>query len=508
MKTKLIIAIIFLFNYSLLSAQTQIEKWRVFEVTLTGPDSGNPFLDVELSADFIHLSDTIHVQGFYDGKKIYKIRFMPEQEGEWKYVTNSTNKRLDKKTGHFNCTPPKAENHGPVIVKDTIEFAYADGKPYYSFGTTCYGWVHQGDSLADLTLNTLSGGYFNKLRMCIFPKSYDWNHNEPLYYPFEGKPLKDWDYSRFNPVFFQNIEKRIKQLDDLGIEADLIVFHPYDRWGFSTMDRKTDDRYIKYIIARFSAYKNVWWSMANEFDFMRAKNMDDWDHYIEMFAKLDPYHHLRSIHNGAKWYDHTNPLITHVSIQSEDTYKGRQYQNKYHKPIIFDECRYEGNIPWSWGNLTARRLTEKFWRGFLSGSHVGHSETYLVEKKLQLPEKSNAVMWWSKGGVLRGESQERIKFLRGIMESAPFPLKQAHLVASWMPYSGLRYKDEYFLIYFNDDQPRSTIINLPEKGLFKVEVIDTWNMTVTPLNQDYSGRCMIELPQKPYIALRIIKQEN
>ena len=144
----------------------------------------------------------------------------------------------------------------------------------------------------------------------------------------------------------------------------------------------------------------------------------------------------------------------------------------------------------------------------MSGAHVGHSETYLVEKKLQLPEKSNAVMWWSKGGVLRGESPERIKFLREIMESAPYPLKQTHLVASWMPYSALRYKEEYFLIYFNDDQPRSTILNLPEKGLFKVEVIDTWNMTTTLLNQYYSGRCMIELPQKPYIALRIMKHEN
>ena len=74
--------------------------------------------------------------------------------------------------------------------------------------------------------------------MCIFPKDYDWNKKEPLLYPFEGKPLTDWDYTKFNPAYFQNIEKRIAQLDSLGIEADLIVFHPYDRWGFKKMDRK------------------------------------------------------------------------------------------------------------------------------------------------------------------------------------------------------------------------------------------------------------------------------
>ena len=385
MKTIATIVILFFCTGVLLNAQSQVEKWRVFEISLEGPDTGNPFVDNDLSADFFHQQDTVHVRGFYDGNKIYRIRFMPEQEGDWRYVTHCRNKKLDHKKGHFRCIQPLEENHGPVKVLDTVELAYADGQPYYSFGTTCYGWVHQGDSLAEVTLETLSDGYFNKLRMCIFPKSYDWNHNEPLYYPFEGKPLKDWDYSRFNPVFFQNIEKRIQQLDELGIEADLIVFHPYDRWGFSSMDRKTDDRYINYIIARFAAYKNVWWSMANEWDFMGAKNVDDFNHYLELFAKNDPYHHLRSIHNGAKWFDHTNPDITHVSVQNENTQNGREYQNKYHKPVIFDECRYEGNIPWSWGDLTAQSLTEKFWRGFMNGAHVGHSETYLVEKTPEPP---------------------------------------------------------------------------------------------------------------------------
>ncbi len=33
---------------------------------------------------------------------------------------------------------------------------------------------------------------------------------------------------------------------DLGIEADLILFHAYDRWGFSDMGRAADDRYVRY----------------------------------------------------------------------------------------------------------------------------------------------------------------------------------------------------------------------------------------------------------------------
>jgi hypothetical protein len=504
MKAKSILFILILSSFSMFAQQTT-EKWKIFEISLSAASTGNPFKDVKFSGQFIKDNDTVTFPGFYDGDGIYKIRFMPQKEGKWNYITTSNVKKLDKKKGSFICTPALKNNHGPVVVKDTFYFAYADGTPHHSFGTTCYGWVHQGDSLADLTLKTLSKGYFNKMRMCIFPKSYDWNNNEPFYYPFEGKPLKNWDYSKLNPAFFRNIEKRIQQLDSLGIEADLIVFHPYDRWGFSTLDRATEDMFIEYIIARFAAYKNVWWSMANEWDFMEAKKPTDWDYYIEQFAKKDKFHHLIGIHNGVKYYDHTNKYLTHASIQSEDTYKAKEYLKKFKKPVVFDECRYEGTIPWSWGNLTAQSLTEKFWRGVTNGGYVGHGETYVTENPIKFPNESSDILWWSKGGILRGESPDRIKFLRGIIETAPAEMKPIPLF-TWMPFSCIGIEHEYYLGYLNDAQPRSIVIDLPKDAKYQVEIIDTWNMTIKPLQNLFSGRSLIELPAKPYIAIRIVKQ--
>ena len=483
-------------------AQKNCEKWKVYEVSLNGPSTGNPFQEVVLTATFTNGNMKADIEGFYDGNGQYKIRFMPAVEGKWTYLTQSNQKVLNGKKGEFICTPPSIHNHGPVQVKDTFFLAYADGKPHHSFGTTCYGWVHQGDSLASLTLQTLSEGYFNKMRMCIFPKDYNWNKNEPLLYPFEGKPLKDWDYSRFNPTYFRNIEKRITQLDSMGIEADLIVFHPYDRWGYQNLDRDTENRYIKYIIARFAAFKNVWWSMANEYDFMKSKKMDDWQHYIKFFADNDPYQRLSGIHNGSVWYDHTNPLITHASIQNEDTHRAKELRIKYKKPVLFDECRYEGNIPWSWGNLTPEEMVNKFWRGVTNGGYVGHGDTYVTEQPLQMPNKSSDVLWWSKGGVMKGKSQDRIKFLKEIIEQAPGYLSPAVIFQSWMPFSSVTYNNEYFLAYFNRDQPRSMVFNLPKNRDFKVEIIDAWNMTIQPVDGKFSGQCMIELPQKPMTAVR------
>jgi hypothetical protein len=85
-------------------------------------------------------------------------------------------------------------------------------------------------------------------------------------------PENHWDFRRFNPVHFRILEQRIRDLQELGIEADLILFHPYDRWGFSCMGRENDLFYLRYVMARFAAYRNVWWSLANEYDLCSRQN--------------------------------------------------------------------------------------------------------------------------------------------------------------------------------------------------------------------------------------------
>ena len=49
---------------------------------------------------------------------------------------------------------------------------------------------------------------------------------------------------------------------------------------------------------------------------------------------------------------------------------------------------------------------------------------------------------------------------------------------------------EYYLYYFSDDTPKEWEFKLPDERLkngmkFKAELIDTWNMTITPVKQVY-----------------------
>ena len=162
-----------------------IAKWDVFEAGFTGPSTGNPFADVTLEAVFTQNSRSVRVPGFYDGDGIYKVRFMPDNEGEWTFATRSSSAELDGKTGRFTTAPPERGNHGPVHVSNRFHFAYADNTPYLAFGTTCYAWTHQPLDLQAQTLETLKAARFNKIRMGVFPKDYPFNINEPLHDVFQ-----------------------------------------------------------------------------------------------------------------------------------------------------------------------------------------------------------------------------------------------------------------------------------------------------------------------------------
>jgi hypothetical protein len=479
-----------------IAAAESVGKWDIFEIELNGPSHGNPFVDVAISAQFSCDEYSVDINGFYDGNGTYKIRFMPEKEGQWSYSTTSNARSLNGIEGQFTCVAANDTNRGQVRVADTFHFKYSNGTRYLPVGTTCYAWTHQPIELQEQTLETLSHSPFNKMRMCIFPKAYLYNENEPAHYPFEGSLEDGFDYTRFNPAFFQHLDKRIAELKKLGIEADLILFHAYDRWGFSEMGKSADDRYLKYVTARLSAFSNVWWSLANEYDLMWSKEEDDWERFASIVTNHDPYNHLISVHNCFKFYDYTKPWVTHCSVQRVDVYRTSEntdeWRKQWGKPVVIDECGYEGNINMGWGNIPGQEMVRRFWEGGIRGGYVGHGETYLH------PED---ILWWSKGGELHGTSSQRIGFLREIIEQSPNGILNP-VVSEWdVPAAGI--VDEFYLYYYGFNQPSYREFTMSPGIQYKVDVIDTWNMTIEEQKGTYEGNFRIELPARQYMAIRL-----
>lgn len=490
------------------------EQYKIFETTLNGTAEGNPFKEVWLKAAFTNGSDCYSVNGFYCGGGQYKVRFMPTSPGLWTAKTQSNDPALNGIELHCECTPARPGNHGRVLPKsevlpqtaqtaeDVFHFCYEDGTRFQPFGTTCYAWINQPEDVQEQTLKTLAASPFNKVRMCIFPKFYTYNTTNPERYAFPGSEETGFDFERFDPVFWEKLEHRIAQLDELGIQADIILLHPYDKWGFSKMPRDTDVFYLKYAVDRLCHFKNVWWALANEFDLMPWKSIEDWELYARVVIGRDCYGHLRSIHNCVKFYDHTRPWITHASIQRIDIYKTAEavteWRQQYQKPIVVDECAYEGNINYGWGNITGEEMVRRFWEGCIRGGYLSHGEVYV-----QYPQ-----IWWAHGGTLHGTAPDRIGFLKQIMAdtpatAAPLRLTPENHEANWDVPCLCCEDGSYFLYYFGFFQPAFRTYDLPEGCTYEIELLDTWNRTIEKLPDTYSGSIRLELPGKQYLAIRM-----
>jgi hypothetical protein len=502
---------------------TMPHLYDTFEIRLKGPSAGNPYLDVRLHAHFRQGNRSVRVTGFHDGGEDYVIRFMPDTIGEWSYATSSSAPDLDGRTGSLDVAPARQGVHGPVHVRNRFHFGYADGTPYYPFGTTCYAWTHQPLAMQEETLATLAGTGFNKIRMAVFPKDYPFNTNEPLHSMFMENGDGSIDFDRPNPLAFRHLDRQIGRLAELGIEADMILFHPYDRWGYATMTEGQNRRYVEYVAARLSAHRNVWWSLANEYDFMlNTIPMESWDGFCHILEENDPARHLKSIHNGDPRmnYDHRKPWISHVCIQNWDVKRTPEWRQAYGKPVVNDEPEYEGNIWPAWGNINAQELVHRFWITLMRGGYAGHGETYADPDDL---------IWWAKGGRLKGESWKRIAFLRQVLtESGVVGLElMSGLIDGW-PWTRVSgVKDlggRVSFIYFGEHQPLEWTTGLPtDDGRYEVDLIDTWAMTIAPARQipplvqhptrhgkevrggKADAAFGVELPGRPYLALRIRK---
>ncbi|XID90583.1 DUF5060 domain-containing protein [Paenibacillaceae bacterium WGS1546] len=500
-----------------------VERWGTQQIELAGPQEGNPFREVELSAVFTRDDRSLEAHGFYDGEGRYQIRFMPEETGSWHFATKSNVAKLDGLTGTFQCAPASAGNHGPVRVRDTYHFAYADGTPYKPIGTTTYGWAHQQEQLANETLQTLAASPFNKLRMLILPHYSPYSAERIPCYPFAGEAPDKWDFERLNPAYFQMLERRILKLLELGIEADLILMHPYSKeWGFDRMTAETDDFYIRYVINRFGAFRHVWWSVANEFDWVKAKTRADWERMGNLVQQSDLYNRLVSIHNMYDMYENWRPWITHVSMQDglavANPGRAGVLRNVYRKPVIYDEVGYEGNMyRFHWGHVEAEELVRRFWRGTVEGTYVGHGEVF------HPPGATVAEVFAGIGGVWRGRSIERIGFLRNILEEGP--ARGIDPIDEWVRVGVAGQPGDYYLIYLGEQADRRWMFEIPSRGAdelppgtrFQVDVIDIWKMTIDPCatvfeivrKDDYLYKDVydryVELPDGADVAIRVTR---
>lgn len=373
-------------------------------------------MEVRLNATCQRNGGRLTVPGFWDGGGTCRIRFAPPSAVNWTDETRGNQPALDRRKGFFEAGSSSPGNHGPVEVFKTFYLHYAEGAPYHSFGMTCYAWIHRTAELLEQTLLKLTDSPFNKIRFCISPKGYAYNQNEPERFAFQTGEDGKSDLDRPDPVFWRHLERHLLDLRKLGIEVNLILWHPYNRWGFASM-RDEQDNPRRYGIAHLSAFSICLVVAGQRVRFYdpgaqgapRPQQWEDWDRFFSILEKENSFQHLPDIHNSSRWYDHPRPWVTYASLQTFDRNGGVRFR-KYRNTVLYDGRKYEENIPQEWGDLDGQIMIQRLWLGTLNRCYVGQGETC---------RDPQDILWWSDGGVLRGEGLPCSRWLKEFTAKVP-----------------------------------------------------------------------------------------
>jgi len=133
-------------------------------------------------------------------------------------------------------------------------------------------------------------------------------------------------------------------------------------------------------------------------------------------------------------------------LQTSQFFNALRWRKQYKKPILFDEVRYEGDVDSNWGNMSAEEMTSYFWMAGLSGGYGTHGDTF------DNRAGGEETRWWGKGGTLVG---------------------------------------------------KTICLDLPAGAVYKVELIDTWSMTIDQLPDSKPGKFAFKTPIA-HCALRVI----
>ena len=342
----------------------EIDLYRVFEVSLKAKSPGeNPYLNgPEVTALFTGMSgeaegSTIKINGFWDGGNIWKLRFSPDKTGVWSYETTSTDKGLNGGKGKFAAIQPSPEKlasnmllHGFLGKNDAFSWRLSDGTPFLPIGDTQWSFSEEFsvqefkawmDVVADHGYNTFMG--------CVWLGKYT---------RFDIDPFKNKDPKNDSLLvgFFQEkLDSMVAYANEKGIMMGLTIggFPDNSQWFQKFRTIEQNDRWFKYIIARYSAY-NVRWGLFGELDEATGRNaLEDksWQwvgaHYAQLVKDNDPYRHPVGSHNTrVDTVAAGDPNIDFIEVQEGDRTSLLQYKNainlrKWNKPVWYEEYWYE-----------------------------------------------------------------------------------------------------------------------------------------------------------------------
>lgn len=303
-----------------------IALYETFELVVRGRSDGtNPFTRFVI-ATFSHPDERepIRVEGFYDGEDTWRARFSPERAGEWTYSWHLGRQRgsglLRVGEGPWVTQPTDGQSirhrgHVHARGESRVGLVHGDGSPHFWVGAKWlsaknYGPPEKtGESNDRQQAGSLHDAYYSDEAFEAFLDRVAKRGLNGLLLKIGLFPLED-DGVSWDLRWVQRADRWIAAMNERGIYCQITLFEPWSRkrgepFQYSldnnehvlnawSAERTADkENYVRYAIARFSGYANVYWELGNrarhpgfdEHSFVEQAN----EHYVRWFERYEPY---------------------------------------------------------------------------------------------------------------------------------------------------------------------------------------------------------------------------
>lgn len=455
-------------------AATSVEQYKPHDFAFRAQVAGNPFA-VELTGEFAGPGGKLmRVPGFYDGDGTWKIRFGAPEAGKWRLKTSSPVAALHGKViDDIEAAPnrhPKVHGALKVDAANPHHFRYADGTRFFLLGYECDWLWAPPRSVQETMVRQMTANGFNYVVVNIYAhdtkwaegKTNEWDYGPAPVFAFGGTNEKP-DHTRMNTAFFQSYDKMMDLLRDNGIVAHIFlkVYNKLVNWP--ERGSVEEERYFRYITARYQAYSNVVWDYSKES--YNEKDKELLARLIGVVRAADGHGHLLTVHDD-------NPFAYDPAYNHLTDFRTDQLHNHWAAGVALDrsvrawpavnlEFGYEQGVE----DLPTYRVKQN-WEEVLRRAYIvyfagGYGAYYYSNTAWDLlkPEPEPPGM-------------KRYKVLADVFESLPYwrmaPRNELGVGGPVLALDG-----EVYAAFVEGEKLTLNLTNLDGAG--SVEWVDTWN---------------------------------
>jgi hypothetical protein len=273
-------------------------------------DRADPFNQETLDVVFTEPGGkSRRIPAFWAGGKTWKARYASPVVGVHHFKTVSSDPAdLNALEGTIQVTPYKGDNplylHGPLrVAKGGRYLEHADGTPFFWLGDTW--WMGLSKRLAwpgefaKLTADRQQKG-FNVVQIVagLYPDmpAFDPRGANETGFPWEKA------YTRINPAYFDDADKRILYLVDKGIMPCVV-----GAWGYHLpwLGQEKMRQHQRYVYARWGALPMVWcvagelnlpYYLSPDFPNHGQKQTAEWEKVIGYCRSINGFDRLITSH--------------------------------------------------------------------------------------------------------------------------------------------------------------------------------------------------------------------